>query len=65
MYLNVTFPCSTPQESSKNQKGMSWREAGSRSLGILRVINLNHQWQRFWFPEEAANDSEQLLVVNS
>jgi len=50
----------------QKKKGMSWREVGSRGLGILRVIDLNHQWQRFWFPEEAANDSEQLrLVVNS
>jgi len=50
----------------QKKKGMSWREAGSRGLGILRVINLNHQWQRFWFPVEAANDSEQLrLAVNS
>lgn len=46
--------------------GMSWREAGSRGLGILRVAELNHQWKRFWFPTEAANDSEQLrLAANS
>lgn len=44
----------------QKKKGMSWREAGSRSLGILRVTELNHQWKRFWFPTEAANDSEQL-----
>jgi hypothetical protein len=50
----------------QKKKGMSWREAGSRGLGILRVIDLNHQWQRFWFPEEAANDLEQLrLAANS
>jgi len=44
----------------QKKKGMSWCEAGSRSLGILRVTELNHQWKRFWFPTEAANDSEQL-----
>jgi len=44
----------------QKKKGMSWREAGSRSLGILRVTELNHQWKRFWFPTEAANDSEKL-----
>jgi len=50
----------------QKKKGMSWREAGSRSLGILRVTELNHHWKRFWFPTEAANDSEPLrLAVNS
>jgi hypothetical protein len=50
----------------QKKKGMSWREAGSRSLGILRVTELNHQWKRFWFPTEAANDSEKLrLAANS
>ncbi len=50
----------------QKKKGMSWREAGSRSLGILRVTELNHQWKHFWFPTEAANDSEQLrLAANS
>jgi len=50
----------------QKKKGMSWREAGSRSLGILRVTELNHEWKRFWFPTEAANDSEQLrLAANS
>jgi hypothetical protein len=50
----------------QKKKGMSWREAGSRGLGILRVAELNHQWKRFWFPTEAANDSEQLrLAANS
>ena len=50
----------------QKKKGMSWREAGSRSLGILRVTELNHHWKRFWFPTEAANDSEKLrLAANS
>jgi hypothetical protein len=50
----------------QKKKGMSWREAGSRGLGILRVADLNHQWKGFWFPTEAANDSEELrLAANS
>ena len=50
----------------QKKKGMSWRNAGSRGLGILRVAELNHQWEHFWFPTEAANDSEPLrLAANS
>jgi hypothetical protein len=50
----------------QKKKGMSWRNAGSRGLGILRVVELNHQWEHFWFPTEAANDSEPLrLAANS
>ena len=44
---------------------MSWRETGSRGLGILRVAELNHQWERFWFPKEAANDSENLQLASN
>lgn len=50
----------------QKKKGMSWRNAGSRGLGILRVAELNHQWEHFGFPTEAANDSEPLrLAANS
>ncbi|MCK7580914.1 MAG: hypothetical protein MZV65_38390 [Chromatiales bacterium] len=43
----------------QKKKGMSWREAGSRSLGILRVTELNHQWKRyrFYFTEAGSVDS--------
>lgn len=47
----------------QKNKGMSWREAGSRGLGILRVVELNHQWNRFWFPTDAANDSKELRLA--
>jgi hypothetical protein len=40
----------------QKKKGMSWREVGSRSLGILKVVELNNQWEKLWFPQEAAND---------
>jgi hypothetical protein len=50
----------------QKKKGMSWRETGSRGLGILKVAELNNQWERFWFPIEAANDSTNLqLAANS
>jgi hypothetical protein len=34
----------------QKKKGMSWRKLGSCSLGILKVMELNHQWQELWFP---------------
>ncbi|MBK8751629.1 MAG: hypothetical protein IPL99_08240 [Candidatus Competibacteraceae bacterium] len=51
----------TPSE----EKGMSWRETGSLSLGILRVAELNKQWEQLWFPAEAANDSMSLQWVSN
>jgi hypothetical protein len=47
----------------QKKKGMSWREAGSRGLGVLRAAELNRQWERFWFPTEAANESEELQLA--
>lgn len=49
----------------QKKKGMSWRETGSRSLGILRVAELNHQWEHLWFPIDAANDSINLRLVSN
>jgi len=49
----------------QKKKGMSWRETGSRSLGILKVVELNHQWEQFWFPIEAANDSANLRLAST
>ncbi|MCK7477232.1 MAG: hypothetical protein M0C28_06820 [Candidatus Moduliflexus flocculans] len=49
----------------QKKKGMSWRETGSRGLGILKVAELNHQWERFWFPMEAANDSTNLQLASN
>jgi len=39
----------------QKKKGMSWGKQGSRSLGILKVVELNNEWEKTWFPEEAAN----------
>lgn len=50
----------------QKKKGMSWQRVGSKSLGILKVVELNKQWQKLWFPKEAANDPCPLrLVANS
>jgi hypothetical protein len=38
----------------QKSKGMSWSPAGSKALGILKVIELNGQWNQLWFPEKAA-----------
>ena len=42
----------------QKKKGMSWRPLGSRSLGILKVVELNNRWSELWFPKEAANDPQ-------
>ena len=42
----------------QKNKGMSWSPVGSRSLGILKVAELNNQWRELWFTNEAANDSD-------
>lgn len=38
----------------QKNKGMSWSHLGSRALSLLRVIELNGQWQQLWFPAQAA-----------
>jgi Uncharacterised protein family (UPF0236) len=35
-------------------KGISWSSVGSKALGILKVVELNGQWEQHWFPEQAA-----------
>jgi hypothetical protein len=39
----------------QKKKGMSWRPLGSRALAILKVVELNGQWQKIWFPNPSAN----------
>lgn len=41
----------------QKKKGMSWSKLGSRSLGSLRVVELNGQWESLWLPKDAANDN--------
>ncbi|MDM8558380.1 hypothetical protein [Candidatus Parabeggiatoa sp. HSG14] len=34
----------------QKRKAMSFRPVGSRSLAILKVVELNHKWLDIWFP---------------
>ena len=49
----------------QKKKGMSWRKVGSRSLGILKVVELNNRWEELWFPKEAANDPSPLRLASN
>ena len=49
----------------QKKKGMSWRAVRSQSLGILKVVELNHPWEKWWFPQEAANDSLNLQLASN
>lgn len=40
--------------SRQKHKGTSWRPQGSRALGLLKVLELNGQWQQFWFSRQLA-----------
>ena len=37
----------------QKRKGMSWSSLGSKALGILKVVELNGQWQQLRFPQKA------------
>jgi hypothetical protein len=32
----------------QKKKGMSWSESGSRALALLKVVELNNEWERLW-----------------
>lgn len=36
----------------QKKKGMAWSAKGSKALAILKVVELNGQWQQLWSPEE-------------
>jgi hypothetical protein len=38
----------------QKKKGMSWSEAGSRALSLLKVVELNGEWERLWEAAPAA-----------
>jgi hypothetical protein len=38
----------------QKHRGMSWSPTGSKALGILKVVELNQQWEQLWFPQQAA-----------
>ena len=35
-------------EMRQKKKGMSWSESGSRALTLLKVVELNGEWERLW-----------------
>jgi hypothetical protein len=38
----------------QKKKGMSWSEKGSKALGVLKVVELNGQWEEVCFGGAAA-----------
>jgi len=38
----------------QKKKGMSWRPKGSKLLAILKIFELNGQWENTWFATETA-----------
>jgi hypothetical protein len=50
--------CDQVSGHRQKKKGMSWSKIGSKSLGILKVAELNNKWWELWFANEAANDSD-------
>ena len=40
--------------SRQKHRGMSLSSKGSRALCLLKVAELNGQWQQFWFPTQSA-----------
>jgi hypothetical protein len=40
--------------SRQKHRGMSWSPKGSKALCLLKVAELNGQWQQLWFPAQQA-----------
>jgi len=40
--------------SRQKNNGMSWSPLGSRALSLLKLAELNGQWQQLWFPTRSA-----------
>jgi len=68
----VEKACDSVIGKRQKHKAMSWSKVGSRSLAILKVVELNHRWLDIWFPpasfdlQQAANDpceAEELELV--
>jgi len=38
----------------QKHQGMRWSPTGRKALGILKVVELNQQWEQLWFPQQAA-----------
>lgn len=52
----VEKACDSVIGKRQKNKAMSWSQLGSRSLAILRVIELNNKWFDIWGPKIASND---------
>jgi len=55
----VEKACDCTIGKRQKRKAMSFRLVGSRSLAILRVVELNHKWLGILFPTIASNDLQQ------
>ncbi len=61
----VEKACDSIVGKRQKHKAMSWSKPGSRSLAILKAVELNNRWLDIWFPppiaandlQRAANDS--------
>jgi hypothetical protein len=51
----VEKACDSTIGKRQKHKAMSWSKVGSRSLAILKVVELNHKWSDIWF-HPASND---------
>jgi hypothetical protein len=52
----VEKACDSVIGKRQKHKAMSWSKVGSRSLAILKVVELNNKWLDIWVPKIAAND---------
>jgi hypothetical protein len=55
----VEKACDNVIGKRQKRKAMSLRKLGSRSLAILKVVELNNKWLDIWRPKIAANDLQQ------
>jgi len=55
----VEKACDSIIGKRQKRKAMSWSKVGSRSLAILKVVELNHKWLDIWAPKIASNDLQQ------
>ncbi len=56
----VEKACDSVVGKRQKHKAMSWSKLGSRSLAILKAVELNNKWLDIWFPPPiAANDLQQ------
>jgi hypothetical protein len=52
----VEKACDNVIGKRQQHKAMSWSKLGSRSLAILKMVELNSRWFDIWVPKTASND---------